>query len=540
MPRNIDENNPIPRHVQSELGIQRDGTAYNAKAYIDGQHCRFFHEWGEKMGGYKMLEIGDGEVINQMFGVSKSESTDIYMGRGSSLRYFNLRNNGTVGPLIDRTPTSGFTPNANNSWSFTLFSQVDPDTTEQTTYIIAQVNIGWNDVASQQNGPIFYGDIDDTTPLVQITNGQTIPQPVLVSGGVIALNNIIVAYGNNGVIYWTKSTIGIDGGGGPLNWCDIADVPNYQFIAQTKIVTAIEYYGTLLFWTLNSLLQAIYVPATGDSAGQGSYWVIKVISKNTSILSASCVVQYNQLVFWVGERQFYIFNGAVGRVQNYMAANWFFDNVNADNKSLTYAYVNEQYDEVWFNFPFGKVSQSFCNQNIIFNVGRQTWYTTQLDRSAGIILNTYRYPILSSSSPEITITETGAVYESYPVWSHENGIDKDINGTLSPIQSYFEYSIYDLYTGQASPNTNTLVQTMRVEPDFVMEGDMTLTIKNRMFAQSNAEETGPITFNSNTKFIDKVVSQGRQVTLRFESNTLGGYYQAGKILHDFIPGDVNV
>jgi hypothetical protein len=344
----------------------------------------------------------------------------------------------------------------------------------------------------------------------------------------------LVAYGNNGVIYWSTP-------GDPLNWCDIPNEPNFQFIAHTKIVAAIVYYGSILFWSLGSLIQATYNPAVSNGGPTTpSFWTIKVISNNISILSASCAVQYNQLVFWVGERLFYIFNGATGRLQNYMMANWFFDNINQDTKSLTYAWLNEQFDEVWFGFPYGKESQSFCNQNAIYNVGRQKWYPTQLDRSAGIILNTYRYPILTSSSPELTVGPYGEAISSYPVWSHENGVDKEINGNKSPVQSYFEYSIYDLYTGQPSPQTNTLIQTMRVEPDFIINGEMTLTIKNRMFAQGNPIVTGPVTFTGTTPFIDNVVSQGRQVSLRFESNVVGGYYQAGKILHNFIPGDVNV
>lgn len=537
MSRLIDDNNPTPRFILSQLGIQRDGTAYRSRACIDGQWVRFFHEWPEKIGGYEVIDIGNGQIVTSMFAVPKSESNDIYLGRPFKIGYFNLDNQGNASTEIDRTPTTGFTRAANNAWSYTLFVNLqDVDLVPTpTSYIVVQVSPNRTDVAGQNNGPVFAGLTKSNDPLDQLFDGVgTAPgAPILVSGGVVSVNNIVVAYGNNGYITWTAPGV-LD------SWSDVGSggPRNFQFISHTKLVAAIEYFGSLLFWSLGSLIRATYNPP--DLPTTKSSWSTQVLSNNISIISGLSVVQYNQLVFWIGNGQFYVFNGSVGRLQNYMSNNWFFDGINQEQKSKVFGWLNEQYDEIWFMYPRGPDAIE-NNSVVIYNVGRQVWYDATISRTCAIILNTFRNPLMASSEIVRSISpEMNTIINSYPIWRHEEGVDEIIGDETTAIKSYFEYSVFDLFTDHPSPQTNVLVETMRIEPDFVMQGDMSVTINNRMFAQGPVISTGPITFNGSTQFIDSVTSQGRQVSIRFESNVVGGYYEAGKILHDLIPGDVNV
>jgi hypothetical protein len=532
----IDQNNPTPRVIQSKLGIQRDGTAYKSEHYINGQHTRFFHEWAEKIGGYEIIDIGNQEIVGSMYGIHKSVSNDVYLGRPSSLSYFNINNQGAVTPEVNRTPSAGFIPDPDNLWVFTGYSTDTGLTTDSTTgFIVAQVAPNRRDVASQAEGPIFIGNDDDNNPLTQIFDGQIPVAPVLASGGVIRLGAILVAYGNNGVIRWSD----VDN---PNSWPPALS----QTIANTKIVHAIEYFGSLLLWSLGSLIRATYVPSSIDPNTMlaiPSTFDIQVISNNISIISPNCVTQYNQLVFWVGNGQFYIFNGSVGRLQNYMSNNYFFDALNQQNSQKCFTWVNTLYDEIWFMYPRNNNDTGFmateCNAAVIYNVGRSTWYDTFLSRSSALSLSTYKYPILSSSQLFTTIIG-GVVYNTYPIWQHEKGVDVvDFNKNHLPIYSNFEYSIYDLYTHQPSADNNRLVQTMRIEPDFIISGQMELRVNNKMYAaEANPVVTGPILFDATTRFIDSAVSQGRQVSLSFTSNVVGGNYSAGKILHGIIAGDI--
>jgi hypothetical protein len=94
----------------------------------------------------------------------------------------------------------------------------------------------------------------------------------------------------------------------------------------------------------------------------------------------------------------------------------------------------------------------------------------------------------------------------------------------------------DLFSQQA-PN-DVLMRVRRIEPDFVLEGDMSVEVITRKFPQSNNVTTGPFTFNEDTEKIDNINCQGRLVSAKFTSNTLGGYYQGGHILVDYNEGDI--
>jgi hypothetical protein len=69
----------------------------------------------------------------------------------------------------------------------------------------------------------------------------------------------------------------------------------------------------------------------------------------------------------------------------------------------------------------------------------------------------------------------------------------------------------------------------RVEPDFVQNGDMNLEILGRKFARGDTTNTGPFVFSQDTGKIDMRVEQ-RELSLKFESNTIDGNYELGRIL----------
>src|ERR1700748_3414476 len=125
--------NVIP--LQFRPGIQRDGTPYNAKACIDGQWVRWTLQEGalgavpNKIGGYKIIDNGDGTIIRTLYDVAESNAVDTYMGRANSLKYQHFNFDGIGTGEVDRTPAPpsipggpGFVVNPNNLWDFDLFA----------------------------------------------------------------------------------------------------------------------------------------------------------------------------------------------------------------------------------------------------------------------------------------------------------------------------------------------------------------------------------------------------------------------------------
>jgi hypothetical protein len=126
------------------------------------------------------------------------------------------------------------------------------------------------------------------------------------------------------------------------------------------------------------------------------------------------------------------------------------------------------------------------------------------------------------------------------LWQHEIGTDAVQNGLALAIPSFFETSDLGLVAGGPSEaqmvGLNKWLRIERVEPDFIMSGEMECYITGRPYAQSEDKVSQPYVFDANTGKID-MKEQRRELRLGFRSNTLGGNYQLGKVLLDADTGD---
>lgn len=127
------------------------------------------------------------------------------------------------------------------------------------------------------------------------------------------------------------------------------------------------------------------------------------------------------------------------------------------------------------------------------------------------------------------------------IYQHEIGTDEVDGQQVTAIQSYFETSDLGLVAGGPSENAmqglNRWLRLERVEPDFIMSGNMDLYIVGRPYAQSEDDTSSPYTFTSTTNKID-MKEQRRELRLKFESNQAGGDYQLGRTLLNATIGDV--
>jgi len=149
-----------------------------------------------------------------------------------------------------------------------------------------------------------------------------------------------------------------------------------------------------------------------------------------------------------------------------------------------------------------------------------------------------------STTATATIIETATFNTTagrVTLWQHEIGTDEVSNANVNAIESYFETS--DLGWVQGGPaqtmpvGDNYWLRIERIEPDFIQEGDMSVVVTGRPFAQAADVESDPFVFTSSTGKID-MREQRRELRLRFISNTQGGNYQMGKVLLSTTAGDV--
>ena len=87
---------------------------------------------------------------------------------------------------------------------------------------------------------------------------------------------------------------------------------------------------------------------------------------------------------------------------------------------------------------------------------------------------------------------------------------------------------------------DTALQIDKLEPDFEQTGDMTVTLLGNQNARSPTYEEQALTFGDTPAAREELVNlkaTRRQMRFRFESNTAGGNYIAGKIIAHIGPSD---
>jgi hypothetical protein len=520
----------------SNPGIQRDGTVYDSQYFISGQWTRFYKNKPRKIGGYNAVNYGNNEIIRNMFGAPYGTNLQTYLGRFNSLTYVNLPVNDEINlSLVNeivRTPTT-LVSNIDNAWSFDLYTSYT--SLYPTPQIIAQVCPNASSINNTTEGPIYFGSITNSNVLTPITDPTL--GIIQCSGGVVFLAPLLVAYGNNGTIIWNDPNA-VDS---LQTWTDTTGAANTNTIANTKIVAAQSVIGagvpTGLFWSLNSLSRVTYTAVT-SSAGVTTYAFANTpIQDGISIISSNSIVNYQQTYYWVGNDQFWMYDGVCRPLPNTMNRDWFFDNINLNYANKIFGIAIPRYDEIWWYYPSKNSNEN--DSVIVYNVAGQFWFDTQSTRSCGIRAGVFPKPLMadSASTPITTIRGT---QDFFILWEHETGTDKVIGNQTFPILSTYAHHFIDICSQSGSQNR--LLRNRRVEVDFNVTGNMSLSVVNLMWPSDYynglALTDGPYVFNRQTQFVE-MASQGRLVSFSFQSNEIGGFYQGGKTLYDWEIGDVN-
>jgi len=471
--------------LDTQPGIQRDGTVFDRAVYTNGQWVRFQRGRPRKILGYR-------EITDNFAGPSRGVYLD---PQGIFNRVFSGYNNGVQGLLINSLGVgtgvvdftlSDFTANDANLWQFdsTFDAQGSGDQT-----LLAHPGVNLADIASETNTPVLGGDIANnsltaigiftavgaiangspiftlasTNALIgagQLVTGTGIPSnttvvsvvsltvtlsnnatatnatatltfdnQVDVSGGVTVLHPYTFVYGNNGLIRNNSA-------GNISDWVS-ADA-NETNVASTKIVKGLPLRGgsnapSGLFWALDSLIRVSYSPTNigvPDSADFGAtlFWRYDIISSQTSILSSQSVIEYDGIFYWCGVDRFLLYNGVVKEIPNTMNQNYFFDNLNYAQRQKVYATKVSRFGEVWWFYPRGDSEE--CNDAIIYNIRENCWYDAGealgTRRSAGFFSQVFPYPI----NMDWDINTEGAIASNPTISNAGSGYT---NGTYSNV-----------------------------------------------------------------------------------------------------------
>lgn len=279
----------------------------------------------------------------------------------------------------------------------------------------------------------------------------------------------------------------------------------------SAIVAAIETKQQILVITDSSVhaMQFLGAPYT---------FGLTMVSNNVSISGPNAAIAVEDTVYWMGEGEFYAYNGAVTPlpcdVKDYV-----FSRINTTQTPKTAAAANISYGEVWW-FYASKYGSGEVDSYVVYNYQQKIWYYGSMVRTAWTHKNLGIFPL--------------AVGGDNHVYYHEYGNNDGSTNPPSGIPAFIESSGQDLGDGDQFAFIWRIIPdvTFRTSPN---GSAVTFSVKMSNFPGTNFSQTdartvtkGPSVFTVET-FTKQLYTRlrGRSFTFRVESSGVDTAWRLG-------------
>ena len=145
--------------IDTQPGIQRDGTVTDRIYYEDGRWCRFQRGRPRKMLGFREITATLAGPSRGIFLDPNDGFNNIFSGYNNGVQVVAINNLG-IGSGIQDFTLSGFTPNNNNLWQFDSLFETS-GTNQQ--FLLAHPGQNLSEIDSTVNTPVLGGDINGTS-----------------------------------------------------------------------------------------------------------------------------------------------------------------------------------------------------------------------------------------------------------------------------------------------------------------------------------------------------------------------------------------
>lgn len=416
-------------------------------------------------------------------------------------------------------------------------------------------NFGEDLLANIRNSNIYYWDRTSTlsaraVSLVDATGTKrSVPQKcmqVMVSD----TNRHVIAFGADGIGASSAATEG-DGIQDPLlirfssqeslvDWWPEATntAGDLRLGSGSTFVQAIETKREILVWTDTSLNSMRFI-------GPPFTFGLQQLASNITIISPNAAVATEDVVFWMGDETFYVYDGQTRTLPCSVKTKVFGDLNYAEKEKITAA-LNSEFNEItWFypsadSDPFG-TGLAENNRYVTYNYLEQVWTFGNMDgtitRSAWVDRGVAQYP--TAVKPYYISFGLNPRYISELV-AHEDGNDNDEDGAFS---AYIESAPIDIGDG------DRFSYIRRVIPDVTFKGStggftpsVDFTLKTKNYPGGNFEDTvsgsavstTTVPVEEYTERLD-LRTRGRSFALRLESSSEGTFWRLGSPTIDLRP-----
>ena len=286
----------------------------------------------------------------------------------------------------------------------------------------------------------------------------------------------------------------------------------------SEIVAAVETRQQILVYTDVSLhaMQFLGPPFT---------FGINLVSENTTIMSPLAAIAHDDVVYWMGFEEFYVFSGQVQRIPCTVRS-YVFDDFNREQKEKVFAASNSAYSEIWWFYPSSTANE--VDRYVVFNYQENAWYYGTLVRTAWVDRGINDYPVA-------TFTDGRQYFQ-------ELGLDDATSSPAVAINAHIESSQIDLADGEQFAFIRRIIPDVTFENSTAASPNVVFTTKVRDFpgGNYNSEDAATVTRSATTpveQFTNQVHLRlrGRSFALRVASSNTETQWRLGSPRLDVRP-----
>jgi hypothetical protein len=390
----------------------------------------------------------------------------------------------------------------------------------QTLRLWSVDNFGEDLLFNNMDGSIFYWDATNGTStrgvlLSSLTGASDVPvvaRKILVSDvdrhvivfgtneiGSTTLDPLLIRFGSQeSLIDFTPSATNTAG--------------DLRLSKGSEIITALQTSRQILVWTDQSLYSMQFL-------GPPFTFGVSMLADNTRIAGPNTAIAVNDIVFWMGQENFYVFDGRIQPIPCSVRDYVFSDMNNQQSFKFHAGSIASQTEIWWFYVSSGATE---VDRYVVYNYGQQVWYygtlvrTAWNDRASGL-----------RSFPQAT----GADFYLY---DHENGLDDFSTGSAVAINAFVESSDFDIGDGQQFMLVNRIIPDLTFDGSSASNPAAKFTVKSRDFGGDNfTESTSGSAIRTATspveQYTDKIDlrARGRQMAIRVENDATGVKWRLG-------------
>ncbi len=278
----------------------------------------------------------------------------------------------------------------------------------------------------------------------------------------------------------------------------------------SEIVCAVETRQQILVFTDVSLhaMQFLGPPFT---------FGIDQISENTTIAGPLAAKAVDDMVFWMGVEEFYIYTGQVQKLPCTVRS-YIFNNFNLEQKELVTASLNSSFGEIWWFYPSS--SSTEIDKYVIYNYEEKVWSFGNLVRTFWLDRGVNDFPVAASTD--------GYLY------NQESGLNDGSTSPASPITSFIESSQLSIGEGEDFVFLTRLIPDVTFEASTDAAASLNMTLQTRNYPGGNyvQSKASAVTQTATTP-VEQFTTEtyirlrGRSFALKVDSNTADIQWRLG-------------